>query len=100
MAPILLAFAVAFVLLAVSLIVLAFAASWRISWWEWQVLMLLAFGLIALAARREWHEERRDVLEVTHSRAPEQRQDLVRRQLLQREDGGRSVTVRLTDTDI
>ena len=57
-APILLAFAVALVLLAVSLIVLAFAASWRISWWEWHVLMLLAFGLIALAARREWHEER------------------------------------------
>ncbi len=57
-APIVLAFAVAFALLAVSLIVLAFAANWRVSWWEWHVLMLVAFGLIAVAARREWYQER------------------------------------------
>jgi adenylate cyclase len=57
-APIVLAFAVAFALLAVSLIVLAFAINWRLSWWEWHVLMLVAFGLIAAAARREWYEER------------------------------------------
>ena len=57
-APIVLAFAVAFVLLAVSLIILAFARSWAVSWWEWHVLMLMAFGLIAVAAHREWHEER------------------------------------------
>ena len=57
-APMVLAFAVAFALLAVSLVVLAFAGNWRISWWEWHVLMLVAFGVIAVAARREWHEER------------------------------------------
>ncbi len=57
-APIVLAFAVAFALLAVTLIVVAFAANWRVSWWEWHVLMLVAFGLIAYAAHREWHEER------------------------------------------
>jgi adenylate cyclase len=57
-APIVLVFAIAFALLAVSLIVLAFALNWRVSWWEWHVLMLVAFGMIALAARREWHEER------------------------------------------
>jgi adenylate cyclase len=57
-APIVLAFAVAFALLAVSLVVLAFAINWRLSWWEWHVLMLVAFGLIAAAARREWYEER------------------------------------------
>ena len=57
-APIVLVFSIAFALLAVSLIVLAFALNWRVSWWEWHVLMLVAFGMIALAARREWHEER------------------------------------------
>ena len=57
-APIVLSFAVAFALLAVTLIVVAFAVTWRVSWWEWHVLMLTAFGMIAVAARREWHEER------------------------------------------
>jgi adenylate cyclase len=50
--------AVAFALLAVTMIVIAFAASWRISWWEWHVLMLVAFGLIGVVARQQWHEER------------------------------------------
>lgn len=57
-APIVLAFALAFALLAITLIVVAFAIRWRVSWWEWHVLMLVAFGMIAIAARREWHEER------------------------------------------
>jgi adenylate cyclase len=50
--------AVAFALLAVTMFVIAFAANWRISWWEWHVLMLAAFALIGYAARQEWHEER------------------------------------------
>ena len=50
--------AVAFALLAVTMIVIAFAANWRISWWEWHVLMLVAFALIGAAARQQWHEER------------------------------------------
>ncbi len=54
----LLAVVVAFVLLAVTMVVLAFAANWRISWWQWHVLMLAAFVLIAVAARQQWHEER------------------------------------------
>jgi adenylate cyclase len=54
----LLAVSLAFGLLAAALIVVAFAASWRISWWTWHVLMLAAFAVIAVAARREWHEER------------------------------------------
>jgi adenylate cyclase len=50
----------AFALLAEALIVVvaALPTGWRISWWEWHALMLLGFGLIAYAARREWHEER------------------------------------------
>jgi adenylate cyclase len=53
-----LAVAVAFGLLAASMVVIAFAVNWQLSWWKWHVLMLLAFGLIAAAARQEWHEER------------------------------------------
>lgn len=55
---IVLAVAAAFALLAVSLVVVAFSVVWRVSWWEWHVLMLVAFGLIAIAARQEWHQER------------------------------------------
>jgi adenylate cyclase len=48
----------AFALLAEAMVVIAFAISWSISWWEWHTLMLGAFCIIALSARREWHEER------------------------------------------
>jgi class 3 adenylate cyclase len=54
----LLAFAIAFVLLAEAMIAVAAGRSWHASWWEWHVLMLIAFGVIAWAAHREWHEER------------------------------------------
>jgi MFS family permease len=52
------AFALAFVLLAEAMIVIAWARNWQISWWEWHILMLGAFVLIAHTARTEWHEER------------------------------------------
>jgi adenylate cyclase len=51
-------FAIAFVLLAESLVAVALGRSWQASWWEWHVLMLAAFALIAVSAHREWHEER------------------------------------------
>ena len=38
-----LAVAVAFVLLAEALIAMAFGRSWRATWWEWHVLMAIAF---------------------------------------------------------
>jgi class 3 adenylate cyclase len=53
-----LAFTVAFALLAQAMVVIAWARNWQLSWWEWHVLMLSAFLVIALAARAEWHEER------------------------------------------
>jgi len=53
-----LAIALAFVLLAEAMVVIAWARNWQISWWEWHVLMLASFLLIALIARAEWHEER------------------------------------------
>jgi adenylate cyclase len=52
-----LAVAVAFVFLAEALIAMAFGRAWRASWWEWHVLMAIAFATILLAARREYRQE-------------------------------------------
>jgi adenylate cyclase len=57
-APLLLAVASAFALLAEAMIAVALARSWHASWWEWHVLMLMAFGAIAYSAQREDGEER------------------------------------------
>jgi adenylate cyclase len=54
----LLSMASAFVLLAEAMIAVVFARNWALSWWEWHVLMLAAFGLVAGGARMQWHEER------------------------------------------
>jgi len=53
-----LAFAIAFALLAQAMVVIAWARNWQVSWWEWHVLMLGSFALITFFARAEWHEER------------------------------------------
>jgi adenylate cyclase len=57
-APFLLGIALAFALLAEAMLVIAWARNWRVSWWEWHLLMLVAFVTIAISARTEWHEER------------------------------------------
>jgi adenylate cyclase len=57
-APLLLAVASAFTLLAEAMLAVALARSWHASWWEWHVLMLTAFGAIAYTARREDGAER------------------------------------------
>ena len=54
----LLAVTIAFALLAEAMVVITWARNWQLSWWEWHVLMLSAFLVIAVTARREWHEER------------------------------------------
>jgi adenylate cyclase len=54
----LLAVTLAFALLADAMLVIAWATNWRLSWWEWYVLMLAAVALVAAGARAEWHEER------------------------------------------
>ena len=53
-----LAVAAAFVLLAEALVAVAFGRAWHASWWEWHVLMAIAFGAILLAARHEYRRER------------------------------------------
>lgn len=49
-----LAVAVAFIFLAESLIAIAFGRAWQASWWEWHLLMAVAFATIVVAARREY----------------------------------------------
>jgi adenylate cyclase len=53
-----LAVASAFVLLAEAMVAVAFGRSWHATWWEWHVLMAIAFGSILLAARSEYRHER------------------------------------------
>src|SRR4051794_4189057 len=48
----------AFVLLAEAMVAVAFARNWHATWWEWHLLMLAAFALVATSARHEWREER------------------------------------------
>jgi class 3 adenylate cyclase len=57
-ATMLLGMAAAFTLLAEAMVAVAFARNWQASWWEWHVLMLVAFGLVAWSAQQQWHEER------------------------------------------
>jgi adenylate cyclase len=53
-----LSMAAAMVLLAEAMVAVVFAPNWHLSWWEWHVLLLLAFGLVAWGAEQRWHEER------------------------------------------
>jgi adenylate cyclase len=54
----LLAMLSAFVLLSEAMVAVVFARNWALSWWEWHLLLLGAFGLVAAGARIQWHEER------------------------------------------
>jgi class 3 adenylate cyclase len=49
-----------FVLLAEAMIGVATTGerSWHASWWEWHILVVLAYLTVAVAARREWRDER------------------------------------------
>jgi adenylate cyclase len=67
--PILLGVTSAWVLLAEASVAVALGRNWHASWWEWHVLMLLAFGAIAVAARREESEERFSDLYLDHTAA-------------------------------
>jgi class 3 adenylate cyclase len=49
-----LAIAVALVLLAEATVAVALSRNWHLSWWEWHLLMLVAFAAIAVGARAEY----------------------------------------------
>ena len=52
--PVALALVGALILLAEATAAVALSRSWHLSWWEWHVLMTLAVGIIAVAARSEY----------------------------------------------
>jgi adenylate cyclase len=52
-----LAILVALILLCEATFAVAFARNWQTTWWLWHLLMLVAFGVVAVAARREWRLE-------------------------------------------
>jgi adenylate cyclase len=51
--PLPLAVLTSWVLLAEAMVAVAFGRNWQLSWWEWHVLMALAFALVAGVARSE-----------------------------------------------
>src|ERR671915_180818 len=67
--PILLGVTSAWVLLGEASVAVAFGRNWYASWWEWHLLMLVAFGAIAVVARREDAEERFSDLYLDHTAA-------------------------------
>jgi adenylate cyclase len=48
-----LAILTAWVLLAEAMVAIAYGRNWQLSWWEWHILMAIAFGLVAAVARAE-----------------------------------------------
>jgi adenylate cyclase len=55
--PVALAVVGAWTLLAEALLAVAISRNWHASWWEWHLLMLLAFALVARSVWREWKRE-------------------------------------------
>ena len=47
----------AWALLAEALVAVAFARNWHTTWWEWHVLMAIAFVLVTGAARHEYRRQ-------------------------------------------
>ena len=56
-APVALAVASAWVLLAEAMLAIAISRNWHVSWWEWHLLMLLAFALVVRSVWAEWKRE-------------------------------------------
>jgi class 3 adenylate cyclase len=47
----------AFVLLGEAMLAVALSRSWRLTWWEWHVLMVAAFALIAVSVHTQFRRE-------------------------------------------
>jgi class 3 adenylate cyclase len=47
----------AFVLLGEAMLAVALSRSWRLTWWEWHVLMVAAFALIAVSVHAQFRRE-------------------------------------------
>jgi class 3 adenylate cyclase len=55
--PVALAVAAAWTLLAEALLAVAISRNWHASWWEWHLLMLIAFAFVARSVWGEWKRE-------------------------------------------
>jgi adenylate cyclase len=55
--PLLVAAVAAFVLLAEAMLAVGLGRNWHATWWEWHLLMLIAFGLVARSVWQEWQAE-------------------------------------------
>jgi adenylate cyclase len=56
-ATVLLSIITAFVLLAEAEIAVIFAVKWHLSWWEWHLLLLAAYGFVAYSANVQFRRE-------------------------------------------
>jgi class 3 adenylate cyclase len=56
-AAVLLSLVTAYALLAEALVAVILAPKWRLSWWEWHVLLTLAFGFVAYSAYVQYRRE-------------------------------------------
>jgi adenylate cyclase len=56
-AAMLLSVVTAFALLAESMVAVALSANWHLSWWEWHLLLLAAFGFVAYSAHVQYRRE-------------------------------------------
>jgi class 3 adenylate cyclase len=56
-AAVLLSIITAFVLLAEAEIAVIFAVKWHLSWWEWHLLVLAAYGFVAYSAHVQFRRE-------------------------------------------
>ncbi|HEX4249745.1 MAG TPA: adenylate/guanylate cyclase domain-containing protein [Pseudonocardia sp.] len=56
-AAVLLSIITAFVLLGEAEIAVIFAAKWHLSWWEWHLLLLAAYGFVAYSAHVQFRRE-------------------------------------------
>jgi adenylate cyclase len=56
-APVAVAVVAAWVLLAEAMLAVALSRNWQLSWWEWHLLMLVAFALVARGVWAEWRRE-------------------------------------------
>src|SRR3712207_7733103 len=54
---------------ALVVVIASLTTSWQLSWWEWHVLMAVAFAAIAAAAYSEWYEEDRKSTRLNSSHA-------------------------------
>ena len=56
-APVAVAVVAAWVLLAEAMLAVALSRNWQLSWWEWHLLMLIAFAFVARRVWVEWKQE-------------------------------------------